>query len=104
MKRFTASSFPIEFTLGAGDMMFKNGAFEGELTLSARRQGRRSHDPAQGRRVQLVDRVKVGTAGVAVSLDQIQKEDESLLGGAPPRRPGTAARAPLRWESLRWEP
>ncbi|MES1157466.1 MAG: hypothetical protein ABUL67_00075, partial [Haliangium ochraceum] len=36
VKRYTASSFPIEFTLGAGDMMFKNGAFEGELTLAAR--------------------------------------------------------------------
>jgi hypothetical protein len=31
-----------------------------------------------------VERVKVGTAGVTITLDQLQKEDESLLGGAPP--------------------
>ena len=89
VKRFTASSFPIEFTLGAGDMMFKNGAFEGELTLSARVD--KDGDPMTRRKGDvfgLVDRVKVGTAGVAVTLDQLQKEDESLLGGAPPSAQG----------------
>lgn len=85
VKRFSASSFPIEFTLGAGDMMFKNGAFEGELTLSARVD--KDGDPMTRRKGDVfgtVDRVKVGTAGVTIPLDQIQKDDESLLGGAPP--------------------
>jgi hypothetical protein len=85
VKRFSASSFPIEFTLGAGDMMFKNGAFEGELTLSARVD--KDGDPMSRRKGDVfgtVDRVKVGTAGVAIALDQLQNEDESLLGGPPP--------------------
>src|SRR6185295_16057998 len=36
VKRYTAASFPIDFTLGAGDMMFQNGAFDGEMSLAAR--------------------------------------------------------------------
>lgn len=85
VKRFSASSFPIEFTLGAGDMMFQNGPFEGELMLSARVD--KDGDPMSRRKGDVfgtVDRVKVGTAGVAIVLDQLQKEDESLLGGPPP--------------------
>lgn len=85
VKRFSASSFPIEFTLGAGDMMFQNGAFEGELMLSARVD--KDGDPMSRRKGDVfgtVERVKVGTAGVAIVLDQLQKEDESLLGGPPP--------------------
>jgi hypothetical protein len=85
VKRFTASSFPIEFTLGAGDMMFKNGAFEGELTLSARVD--KDGDPMTRRKGDVfgtIQKVKVGAAGVEIALDQLQKEDESLLGGPPP--------------------
>jgi len=85
VKRFSASSFPIEFTLGPGDMMFKNGAFEGELTLSARVD--KDGDPMTRRKGDVfgtLDRVKVGATGVAIPLDQLQKEDESLMGGAPP--------------------
>jgi hypothetical protein len=85
VKRFSASSFPIEFTLGAGDMMFKNGAFEGELMLSARID--KDGDPMTRRKGDVfgtLQKVKVGTAGVELALDQLQKEDESLLGGPPP--------------------
>ena len=85
VKRFSASSFPIEVTLGPGDMMFKNGAFEGELTLSARVD--KDGDPMTRRKGDVfgsLDRVKVGSTGVAIPLDQLQKEDESLLGGPPP--------------------
>lgn len=89
VKRFSASSFPIDFTLGAADMMFKNGAFEGELTLAARVD--KDGDPITRRKGDVfgtVERVKVGTAGVEVKLDHLQTEDESLAGGAPPMQGG----------------
>ncbi|MEO7670302.1 MAG: hypothetical protein ABIW57_13245, partial [Polyangia bacterium] len=89
VKRFSASSFPIDFTLGAADMMFKNGAFEGELTLAARVD--KDGDPITRRKGDVfgtLERVKVGTAGVEVKLDHLQKEDESLAGGAPPMQGG----------------
>jgi cytochrome c-type biogenesis protein CcmH len=93
VKRFTASSFPIEFTLSQADMMFKNGAFEGELTLSARVD--KDGDPITRRKGDVfgtLDRVKVGAAGVEVAITELQKEDESLAGapaaaGLPPGHP-----------------
>jgi hypothetical protein len=84
VKRFTASSFPIEFSLGEADMMFKNGAFEGELTLAARVD--KDGDPITRKKGDVfgtVDHVKVGAAGVEVKLTELQKEDESLTGAAP---------------------
>jgi hypothetical protein len=84
VKRFTASSFPIEFSLGQADMMFKNGAFEGELTLAARVD--KDGDPITRKKGDVfgtVDHVKVGAAGVEVKLTELQKEDESLTGAAP---------------------
>jgi hypothetical protein len=85
VKRYTAASFPIEFTLGAADMMFKNGAFEGDLTLAARID--KDGDPMTRRKGDVfgtLGRVKVGSTGVQIKLDQLQKEDESLAGGAAP--------------------
>ena len=84
VKRFTASSFPIDFTLGAGDMMFKNGAFEGDLTLAARVD--KDGDPMTRRKGDVfgtIERVKVGQTGVEINLDQLQKQDESLAGAPP---------------------
>ena len=81
VKRFTATSFPIEFSLSQADMMFKNGAFEGELTLSARVD--KDGDPITRRKGDVfgtLDRVKVGAAGVEVAITELQKEDESLAG------------------------
>jgi hypothetical protein len=89
VKRFTAASFPIEFSLGAADMMFQNGAFEGELALSARVD--KDGDPMTRKKGDVfgtLDRVKVGATGVDLKLDQLQKEDESL-GGAPPMMGGS---------------
>lgn len=93
VKRFTASSFPIDFTLGSADMMFQNGAFEGELTLSARVD--KDGDPMTRKKGDVfgtIDRVKVGATGVDVKLDQLQAEDESL--GAPPMGGGMPAGHP----------
>ena len=89
VKRFTAASFPIEFSLGAADMMFQNGAFEGELALSARVD--KDGDPMtrkKGDVLGILERVKVGATGVDLKLDQVQKEDESL-GGVPPMMGGS---------------
>lgn len=82
VKRFPASSFPIDFTLGPGDMMFKNGEFEGELTLSARID--KDGDPItrkKGDVFGVVDRAKVGSRGVDIRIDTVQNEDESLAAG-----------------------
>lgn len=82
VKRFSASSFPIEFTLGPGDMMFKNGEFEGDLMLSARID--KDGDPItrkKGDVYGVVDRAKVGTRGVDIRIDTVQTEDESLAAG-----------------------
>jgi cytochrome c-type biogenesis protein CcmH len=87
VKRFTASSFPIDFTLSAGDMMFQNGPFEGDLTLSARVD--KDGDPMTRRKGDVfgtLDRVTVGAKGVDVKIDQLQAQDESL--GAPPMMGG----------------
>ena len=84
VKRFTAASFPIEFTMTQADMMFKNGAFEGALTLSARVD--KDGDPITRKKGDVfgtVDGVKVGTSGVEIALSELQKEDESLTGAAP---------------------
>jgi hypothetical protein len=84
VKRFTAHSFPIEFSLGAADMMFKNGAFEGALALAARVD--KDGDPMTRKKGDVfgtLDNVKVGAAGVDLQLTELQKEDESLAGAAP---------------------
>lgn len=84
VKRFTAASFPIEFTMSQADMMFKNGAFEGALTLSARVD--KDGDPITRRKGDVfgtVDGVKVGSSGVEIALSELQTEDESLAGAAP---------------------
>jgi hypothetical protein len=89
VKKFTANKFPIPFQLGPEDMMFKNGAFEGDLTLSARVD--KDGDPMtrkKGDVVATLPKVRVGTKGVKLSLNQIQKEDESLA--APPMMGGGA--------------
>lgn len=81
VKRFTAASFPIEFTMSKADMMFQNGAFEGALTLSARVD--KDGDPITRKKGDVfgtVDGVKVGASGVEIPLSELQKDDESLTG------------------------
>jgi hypothetical protein len=94
VKRFSASSFPIEFSLGPADMMFGDGTFEGELSLTVRVD--KDGDPITRKKGDVyggVDRVKVGTAGVELKLSELQEKDESLAGpgagttGMPSRHP-----------------
>jgi hypothetical protein len=90
VKKFTADKFPIPFSLGPEDMMFKNGAFEGDLTLSARVD--KDGDPMtrkKGDVIAALPKVHVGSRGVKLSLNTIQKEDESLA--APPMMGAGAA-------------
>ena len=93
VKRFTAQSFPIQFTMSKADMMFQNGNFEGELDLAARVD--KDRDPITRKKGDVygtVDHVMVGSKGIEVKLTELQKEDESLAGssspGTPPGHPG----------------
>ena len=82
VKKFSADKFPIAFSLSQQDMMFQNGNFEGDLALSARVD--KDGDPMTHRKgdvIALLPKVPVGARGVKLSLNQIQKEDESLVGG-----------------------
>jgi cytochrome c-type biogenesis protein CcmH len=85
VKRLSATSFPIAFTLSARDMMVPTGAFDGDVSLAARVD--KDGDPMTRRKGDIfggLPKVTVGARGVKVSLDQVQKEDESLAGGGPP--------------------
>ena len=65
-------------------MPFQNGPFDGELTLTARID--QDGDPLshqKGDAMGTLPKVQVGSKNVRLTLDQIQKEDESLTGGGP---------------------
>jgi hypothetical protein len=85
VKKLPADKFPLDFTLSAADMPFQNGAFDGELSLSARID--QDGDPMSRQKGDLfggLPRVRVGSHDVKIALDQVQKEAESLgqPGGA----------------------
>ncbi len=91
VKKLPATTFPLAFTLSAADMPFQNGPFDGELQLTARID--QDGDPMSHQKGDIfgtLPKVTVGSQGVKLSLDQLQKETESLAGGAPPagRPPG----------------
>jgi hypothetical protein len=84
VKRLSAGSFPIPFTLSARDMMIPTGAFDGEVSLSVRVD--KDGDPLthfKGDVIGGIPKVSVGARGVKLTLNQLQKEDESLAGNAP---------------------
>lgn len=85
VKRLSAASFPIPFTLSASDMMVPTGAFDGEVSLAVRVD--KDGDPMTRRKGDVfgsLPKVSVGARGVKLTLDQVQKEDESLAGGGAP--------------------
>src|SRR4051794_18907370 len=94
VKKMPATKFPLPFDLSAADMPFQNGAFDGELTLTARID--QDGDPMthqKGDVLGTLPKVRVGSKNVKLTLDQVQKETESLAGpgsmggGRPPMMP-----------------
>jgi hypothetical protein len=85
VKKMPATTFPLPFTLSAADMPFQTGAFDGELVLTARID--QDGDPMshqKGDMIGTLPKVRVGAKNVRLTLDQLQKETESLAGhGAP---------------------
>jgi hypothetical protein len=94
VKKMPATKFPLPFELSGADMPFQNGPFEGDLTLSARID--QDGDPMtyqKGDVLGSLPKVRVGSKNVKLTLDQVQKETESLAGpgamggGRPPMLP-----------------
>ena len=88
VKKFPATTFPVEFSMSAADMPFQGASFDGELTLTARID--QDGDPLsreKGDAHGTLPKVQVGAKDVRLTIDQLQKEAESLTGpsgGAPP--------------------
>jgi hypothetical protein len=84
VKKLPATSFPLPFSLSAADMPFQTGAFDGDLTLTARID--QDGDPMTHQKGDVfgtLPKVHVGSRDVKLALDQVQKEAESLAGGGP---------------------
>jgi hypothetical protein len=84
VKKLPATSFPLPFSLTGADMPFQTGPFDGELTLTARID--QDGDPLTHQKGDVfgsLPKVRVGSHDVKLSLDQVQKETESLAGGGP---------------------
>ena len=94
MKKFPATTFPLAFTLSAADMPFQNGAFDGELVLTrAHRSGRRSAEPRRRATCSAtLPKVRSASKNVRLTLDQVQKETESLAAPGGPMGGGHARR------------
>jgi hypothetical protein len=84
VRKLPATKFPLPFSLTAADMPFQNGPFDGDLVLTARID--QDGDPLtheKGDVYGTLPKVHVGSHDVKLALDQVQKETESLAGGAP---------------------
>jgi hypothetical protein len=82
VKKMPATTFPLAFELSAADMPFQNGPFDGDLQLTARID--QDGDPMSHQKGDIfgvLPKVPVGSHNVKISLDQLQKETESLAGG-----------------------
>jgi hypothetical protein len=89
VKKLPATSFPLPFSLTAADMPFQTGPFDGELTLTARID--QDGDPLTHQKGDVfgsLPKVRVGSHDVKLTLDQVQKETESLAGGGGPMMGG----------------
>jgi hypothetical protein len=99
VRKLPATKFPLPFSLSAADMPFQNGPFDGDLVLTARID--QDGDPMTHEKGDVygsLPRVPVGSHDVKLALDQVQKETESLAGGAPAMggmgAPGSAGAMP----------
>jgi hypothetical protein len=97
VKKLPATTFPLEFSMSAADMPFQGSAFDGELTLTARID--QDGDPLSRQKGDVhgtLPKVQVGSKDVRLTIDQVQKEAESLTapGGAPPPAPTGGSKMP----------
>ncbi len=97
VKKFPATTFPLEFSMSAADMPFQGSSFDGELTLTARID--QDGDPLSREKGDVhgtLPKVQVGSKDVRLTIDQVQKEAESLTapGGAPPQGPMGGSKMP----------
>jgi hypothetical protein len=79
VKKLPATTFPLAFEMTAADMPFQTGPFEGDLVLTARID--RDGDPMtheKGDAFGGLPKVRVGAQDVKLTIDQVQKETESL--------------------------
>ena len=84
VKKLSAATFPVPFTLSARDMMIPTGSFDGDVSLAVRVD--KDGDPMTRRKGDVfggLPKVAVGARGVKLTLDQVQTEDESLAGSGP---------------------
>ena len=84
VKKFQNATYPLSFTLSAADMPFQNGAFDGELSLSARID--QDGDPITRQKGDVfgtLPKVRVGSHDVKLPINEVQKEAESLGASGP---------------------
>jgi hypothetical protein len=84
VKKFENATYPLSFTLSAADMPFQNGAFDGELSLSARID--QDGDPITRQKGDVfgtLPKVRVGSHDVKLPINEVQKEAESLGASGP---------------------
>lgn len=96
VKKMPATSFPLPFSLSAADMPFQTGAFDGDLTLTARID--KDGDPMTHQKGDVfgtLPKVHVGSRDVKLALDRVQKETESLGGGGPMMGSGGPGAGPM---------
>lgn len=96
VKKLPATKFPLSFSLSGADMPFQQGAFEGELVLTARID--QDGDPLSRQKGDVfgaLPKVQVGATNVKVALDQIQTEEESLAQPGAGHGASGAPNAPM---------
>ncbi len=84
VKKVENATYPLAFTLSAADMPFQNGAFDGELSLSARID--QDGDPMSRQKGDVfgtLPKVRVGSHDVKLPINEVQKEAESLGASGP---------------------
>lgn len=91
VQKLTVDEFPMPFVVSERDAMIPGSKFSGEVNLSVRVD--KDGDPMTRRKGDVfgeIQGVKVGTQDVALPLDTLQKEDQTLGGGmgAPPHGGG----------------
>jgi hypothetical protein len=95
-QKHPVGQFPMPFTLSARDAMIPGTPFEGAINITVRLD--KDGDGLTRKKGDLygqVNGVQVGSQGVAIPLDSVQAQDQTLAGGAVGAgAPGTAGKPP----------